>query len=222
MFRKILIALDRSPHAAVVFEKAVALARGQQTSLLLFHCLSLETEPEASAFLGIGTLGDVNLHRTRPRFNREKLQQEFEQIRQWLQPYTRQAEACGISVEIDCRIGTPSSWICDRARSWEADLIVLGRRGHSGLSEFLLGSVSNYVVHRALCSVLVVQGVPFPEGESPTEASDALQGSRSRSASNSLRCELRITNYELHRHLFGFFRPQLFANPRGCNMRQQS
>ncbi len=38
-----------------------------------------------------------------------------------------------------------------------ADLIVLGRRGRTGLAEALLGSVSNYVLHHAPCSVLVVQ-----------------------------------------------------------------
>ncbi|NEP40617.1 MAG: universal stress protein, partial [Okeania sp. SIO2H7] len=35
--------------------------------------------------------------------------------------------------------------------------IVMGRRGHSVFSELLLGSVSNYVIHRAHCSVHIVQ-----------------------------------------------------------------
>jgi nucleotide-binding universal stress UspA family protein len=43
------------------------------------------------------------------------------------------------------------------AKSWQADLIVLGRRGLKGISEIFLGSVSNYIVHQALCSVLIVQ-----------------------------------------------------------------
>ncbi len=39
-----------------------------------------------------------------------------------------------------------------------ADLIVVGRRGRSGLSELILGSASNYVLHHAPCSVLTLQG----------------------------------------------------------------
>ncbi|MFM7578374.1 MAG: universal stress protein, partial [Microcystaceae cyanobacterium] len=36
------------------------------------------------------------------------------------------------------------------------DVIVVGHRGRWGLSEILLGSVSNYVFHHAHCPVLVV------------------------------------------------------------------
>jgi nucleotide-binding universal stress UspA family protein len=37
-----------------------------------------------------------------------------------------------------------------------ADLVVLGRRGHGGLSEFLLGSVSHQVADHARCPVVIV------------------------------------------------------------------
>jgi nucleotide-binding universal stress UspA family protein len=47
--------------------------------------------------------------------------------------------------------------ICQVAKDWGAELIMVGRRGNSGLSELILGSVSNYVVHHAHCSVLIVQ-----------------------------------------------------------------
>jgi len=54
-------------------------------------------------------------------------------------------------------MGDPGRWIRDLAHSWEADLIVLGRRGLTGVAEMFLGSVSNYIVHHVGCSVLVVQ-----------------------------------------------------------------
>lgn len=53
--------------------------------------------------------------------------------------------------------GAPGYQICTLANEWQIDLIVMGRKGHSGLAELFIGSVSNYVLHHAHCSVLVVQ-----------------------------------------------------------------
>ena len=64
----------------------------------------------------------------------------------------------GISTESKCEVGHPGALIRDLAKDWNADLIVMGRRGLSSLQEVFLGSVSNYILHHAPCSVLVVHG----------------------------------------------------------------
>ena len=64
----------------------------------------------------------------------------------------------GIPTESKCEVGHPGSLIRDLAMNWSADLIVMGRRGLSGLQEVFLGSVSNYILHHAPCSVLIVHG----------------------------------------------------------------
>lgn len=74
-----------------------------------------------------------------------------------LRSRTRKAMAAGVSTEFTQLAGSPGKTICDLASDWGADLIVMGRRGRSGLSELILGSVSNYVLHHARCSVLTVQ-----------------------------------------------------------------
>ena len=47
--------------------------------------------------------------------------------------------------------------IIDRARSWNADLIVLGTNDRQGLKRLLLGSISTSVANRAHCSVRVMR-----------------------------------------------------------------
>ncbi len=52
--------------------------------------------------------------------------------------------------------GNPAQVILDTARG--ADLLVVGKRGHGGFTDALIGSVSNRCVHHAGCPVLVVHG----------------------------------------------------------------
>jgi len=62
-----------------------------------------------------------------------------------------------LKVEIAVREGHPRTTIVDEARKWNADLIVMGSHGRTGLSRLLLGSVAQYVVSHAPCSVEVVR-----------------------------------------------------------------
>ena len=51
----------------------------------------------------------------------------------------RVATNAGVSTEFTQNSGNPSRNICELARTWGADLIAIGRRGHSGLNELILG-----------------------------------------------------------------------------------
>lgn len=51
--------------------------------------------------------------------------------------------------------GNPARALLDSAQ--DADLLVLGNRGHGGFTEALLGSVSQHCVHHAKCPVVVVR-----------------------------------------------------------------
>ncbi|MBK7100027.1 MAG: universal stress protein [Sphingobacteriales bacterium] len=42
------------------------------------------------------------------------------------------------------------------AKDWEADLIVMGTHGRTGLSYLILGSVSEYVIKHSAVPVMVV------------------------------------------------------------------
>jgi nucleotide-binding universal stress UspA family protein len=53
--------------------------------------------------------------------------------------------------------GDPKTVIVDEAQAIAADLVVVGSRGHSGVTRFLMGSVAQAVVRYAPCSVRVVR-----------------------------------------------------------------
>lgn len=153
-YKRILVALDHSPQTEVIFTQALDLAKQEKAALMLFHCLPVENQ-------GVGFYGDM-FGRELIDFSRrmqEKLKKETDETQKWLASYCQKATDEGVATEWTCKIGDAGSAIRDLVNSWDADLVVIGRRGRRGLTEVLLGSVSNHVVHHVPCSVLVVQGV---------------------------------------------------------------
>ena len=55
------------------------------------------------------------------------------------------------------REGQPAEVIIDVANQEQADLIVVGSRGLTGIQRYLMGSVSSKVSEHAPCSVMVVR-----------------------------------------------------------------
>ena len=51
--------------------------------------------------------------------------------------------------------GYPPEAICTRAKSLNADLIVIGKHNANNIEDWLLGSVSKAVTHDAECDVLL-------------------------------------------------------------------
>lgn len=156
MFKKILVALDRSEIGQQVFEEALSLAKLAQASLILVHVLS--PEEEGSPYVPMMSNFDYYPGLTSQSF--ELYQKQWDTFKnlgiQMLQSFSAQANTAGVNTEFTQNVGNPGRIICDLAHSSGADLIVMGRRGHSGLMELFLGSVSNYVLHHASCSVHVV------------------------------------------------------------------
>jgi nucleotide-binding universal stress UspA family protein len=70
----------------------------------------------------------------------------------------QEATTAGIRTRFTLNYGDPGKMICALAKTYHADLIIVGRRGLNGLNELLVGSVSNYIFHHAPCDVLTIQG----------------------------------------------------------------
>jgi nucleotide-binding universal stress UspA family protein len=63
----------------------------------------------------------------------------------------------GVEVVTHAREGEPAQVILEVAGEQNADLIVVGARGLTGLKRFLLGSVSSKLSHHAPCSLMIVR-----------------------------------------------------------------
>ncbi len=146
--QKIVVAIDGSSSSQRAFESALALAKVTGATLQLIHVLSVE-DPGSPSIL---SMGSPDFERRWQAFAQPSLDN--------LQSCRAIAQAAGVEAEIHQNLGSSTGRaICDFAQRSQSDLIIIGRRGLSGLSELLMGSVSNYVSHYASCSVLTVQGV---------------------------------------------------------------
>ena len=164
MFRKILAAIDRSPSGKAIFDQALALTKVTGASLMLLHVLSREEE-------GSPQMPTLTTREYYPMDGElladywKQWQIYEEQGLELLRSYTDAAMDAGVTSEFTQNSGSPGREICTVAQAWDADLIVIGRRGHSKLNELIFGSVSNDVFHRALCSIHVVHTTVEPKTE---------------------------------------------------------
>jgi len=139
---RILVPVDFSEHAAPVLEWAAHMAEQHGCSLVLLHAyhLPVEFQQLEGAYL--------------PDDFWTQVKTETEQT---LARYAEGLRAKGLEVETLAREGYPATVIEEEAERQQADLIVIGTRGHSGLKHLLLGSIAERVVQHAPCPVLTVK-----------------------------------------------------------------
>ncbi|MGA3030397.1 MAG: universal stress protein [Candidatus Limnocylindrales bacterium] len=138
----ILLATDGSPASQSASEEAIDLATQVGARLLVVSVLGASTRPsEASAEPG------------GPADSRDSLTTKAQVL-------VQRAKAAGANATFLVWEGEPGEAIVAAADSENADLIVVGSHGRSGVSRFLIGSVSDFVVRHAHCPVMVVRGQP--------------------------------------------------------------
>ena len=181
MYNKILVALDNSETSHQVFRQALDLAQKTSAALMLVHGLSSEEEGSPLP-LPPDVTGNYWMPGTGSEINFEVWRESWEHYEtegiERLQKFSAMANEMGVNAEFRQMTGNPGKVICRIAQQWQADLIVLGNRGRSGLSELVLGSVSNYVMHRATCSVLVLKGAALTGSAYFDEATAAVEAGR--------------------------------------------
>lgn len=146
MFKQILVAVDGSDTSQLALQEAIKLSKELQSQLRVVHVVdevSLNW-PEGGDFLAVT----------------ESFRKAGQQI---LDKAKEELQRAGISpemklLEIDTLGYRIAEVIAIEARSWPADLIVIGSHGRRGVSRLLLGSVAEGVSRVSHTPVLIVRG----------------------------------------------------------------
>ena len=136
--RTILHPTDFSPHSENALQLACALARDYDARLVVLHAEKVPPAVYGSEALPLDP--EVTYREARKHLNEIVIPD---------------AE---IHVERRFEEGDPIPTILHIAGEIDADLIVLGTHGRTGLKRFLMGSVAEQIVRRARCPVLTVTG----------------------------------------------------------------
>ena len=139
MFRKVVWATDGSEAADRALPHAKAVAAESGAPLVVVYC-------EEFTMPGKGG-GSVPVHA-----NEDELQTKVER-------QVADLVSDGIAATLESsrsRVGGAAHAIAETAVREQADLIVVGTRGHTPLAGLLLGSVTQRLLHIAPCPVLAV------------------------------------------------------------------
>lgn len=138
-YKRILVAIDLTEEAPAVLERALSVARNNDSELLLMHVI----EP-----VGYAYGGDIPM-------DLSELQNQLDtSARKQLAEYGKRFEIEPSKHIV--AVGRPSTEIHRAAEDHNADLVVVGSHGRSGI-QLLLGSTANGVLHGAKCDVLAVR-----------------------------------------------------------------
>ena len=141
MYKHILLPLDGSPLAEKALPHAITIAKSFQSEIIILRVLvplpSSPTTNEAA------------------RMRAEKATDIF--VREYLGRIAASVQEHGITVQIIVIKGRPHMQIIQYAETNPVDMIVMSKRGESGLSRWLMGSVADRVVRGANVPVLVVR-----------------------------------------------------------------
>jgi nucleotide-binding universal stress UspA family protein len=146
VFGSILVGTDGSETAAVAVAHAIELARAIGARLQIVSAY----EPVAERHLRAARLeAPADIQWTiNPR----------EDVLALLETAQRDAQTAGVtSIETFARVGDAADAIIDVAEEQKCDLIMIGNKGMTGATRFLLGSVPNKISHHAPCSVFIVR-----------------------------------------------------------------
>jgi nucleotide-binding universal stress UspA family protein len=141
VFQKILCPVDFSATSGHAFVYAAAIAQQFGAELILLHVI--EEVPLFTAYGGVPT---VDSSSAMEKFARAEMARLAASV------------TSGANIRTEIARGKSHTTVLRFAAANHVDLIVIGKHGRSQLDYFLFGSVTERVIRRAACPVIVVPG----------------------------------------------------------------
>jgi len=147
-FNKILVPTDFSEDSALALKWAEDLAKKFGSELVVVHVdqplQPLAISPDLGPALDVGAMSRI------AEEQRVLAQRELDKIVQRLR-------TDGMKAKSLLKVGSPFLEIIHASQSENADLIVMGTHGRTGLVHVLLGSCAEHVVQKAPVPVLTIR-----------------------------------------------------------------
>lgn len=139
-FNRILIAVSSSPFSMKAAKIGFELAHALDAEVALIYVVDRTKESVS-----------IEAGPTREQSQMILLKEAQETIEQMIKMYNGAKKLYKFTPE-----GFPKEEILNTAKEWEADVIVMGTHGRTGLSHFLQGNLAEYVVRHACIPVMVI------------------------------------------------------------------
>ena len=145
----ILVPCDFSEGAQQAFSWALGLAKGWNTTILLFHAIPEFPRIAYANAASLEALSQLEI----ARIEAEIVDDADKKLKQ----FAEDKDDATVHVDTQVTLSDPFWGICQVAEKKSIDLIVMGSQGRTGLAHVLLGSVAERVIRHAPCPVLVVR-----------------------------------------------------------------
>lgn len=138
---RILLAVDGSRYSADVMDAVLSRSWPEAGTVRVLSAVDPEQIIDSSGPDLSGAAKQMSVKAT-------------EELVEWVADSLR---SHGFQTETVVKPGDPREVIVNEAEDWQADLIVMGAYGHSGVKNWQIGSVTESVAKHARCSVELVR-----------------------------------------------------------------
>ncbi len=136
-WKRIVVATDGSRFSSVATDKAISFAKAYGGSLSVLSVVDVPTELYAEA--------------------PQAVEDMIKKAKQYTRNVKKQAESVNVAAETFIGEAEADQAIVNLAKEQEAEMIIVGSHGRTGLRRLLMGSVTEKVIGNATCPILVVK-----------------------------------------------------------------